>query len=195
MEANPARNRASAVHKADAVWPRARHAVLLRPRILRLKGGHMSGTLRLKRLRTRWGSIVICSGTFLLAGCSGSQDTISQSPQLGLRCVDDSAHCISQREKVFDGYMADKSRAWVKQPAEPHAYASGVRLFALSKRRKELSCDELSHGKQEADGAPVALRGPGGAGLTPAQVSRAVMLAGDVGRELSKEMSRRCGKT
>ena len=155
----------------------------------------MRAQTTIMRGNTAYAVCLLSASAVLLSACSGSQETIGQSTQVGLRCVDDSAHCISQREKVFDGYMADKSRAWVKQPAEPHAYASGVRLFALSKRRKELSCDELSHGKQEADGAPVALRGPGGAGLTPAQVSRAVMLAGDVGRELSKEMSRRCGKS
>jgi hypothetical protein len=129
-----------------------------------------------------------------LPGCSSSEPQVS-SPALGLRCVDDSHHCISQREKIFDSYMADKSRSWLKQPAEPEAYASGVRLFALSRQRKSLSCEELNHGKREADGAPVALRGPGGSGLTPAQVSRGVMLAADVGRELSREMEKRCKRT
>ena len=127
-----------------------------------------------------------------LGACAGGETT-SQGPQLaGLNCVDDSHHCIAQRGRVLDGYMADKSRAWVKHPVTPAAYASGVRLFALSKRKKELTCDELLHGKGEADGAPAALRGPGGQGLTPAQVSRGVMLAGDVSRELSREYNRRC---
>ena len=132
----------------------------------------------------------VAAASAFLAACAS--DPPMPPPQAGLRCVDDSAHCISQREKVFDSYMADKSRAWVKQPAAPEAHASGVRLFALSKRRKELSCDELQHGKREADSAPAALRGPGGQGLTPAQISRGVMLAGDVGRELAKEISKRC---
>lgn len=130
----------------------------------------------------------------LLSACANSE-TSSGAPKLGLSCVDDSHHCISQREKVFDGFMADKSRAWVKQPADPQAYASGVRLFALSKRRKDLSCDELLHGKSEADGAPAALRGPDGKNLTPAQVSRGVMLAGDVSKELAREIGKRCNKT
>ena len=77
----------------------------------------------------------------------------------------------------------------------PEAHASGVRLFAMSKRRKELSCDELKHAKREADSAPSALRGPGGKNLTPAQISRGVMLASDVGRELAKEISKRCSRT
>ena len=136
----------------------------------------------------------LLSAIVALSACLGAcaSDPPAPPPQLGLRCVDDSAHCISQREKVFDSYMADKSRAWVKQPAAPEAHASGVRLFALSKRRKDLTCDELQHGKREADAAPAALRGPGGKGLTPAQISRGVMLAGDVGRELAKEISKRC---
>ncbi len=150
-----------------------------------------------KTIRQVRGAVTICAaaiaGAASLSACGS--DAPSPPPALGLRCVDDSAHCISQREKVFDSYMADKSRGWVKQPAAPEAYASGVRLFALSKRRKELSCDELTHGKREADAAPTALRGPGGKGLTPAQISRGVMLAGDVGRELAKEISRRCSRT
>jgi hypothetical protein len=132
--------------------------------------------------------------TASLPGCSSTEPQVL-APALGLRCVDDSRHCISQREKVFDSYMADKSRSWLKQPVAPEAYASGVRLFALSRQRKNLSCEELNHGKRETDGAPVALRGPGGAGLTPAQVSRGVMLAADVGRELSREMEKRCKRT
>ena len=143
----------------------------------------------------RWGNRAAAAASAVVLSACGSSDAPGVGPQLGLRCVDDSAHCISQRGKVFDTYMADKSRGWVKQPAEPAAYASGVRLFALSKQRKNLNCDELSHGKREADGAPEALRGPGGAGLTPAQVSRGVMLAGDVGRELGREMDKRCKKT
>lgn len=127
----------------------------------------------------------------LLGACSSAEPK-SAPLSIGLGCVDDSHHCISQREKVFDSYMADKSRAWVKQPASPSAYASGVRLFAFSKRRKELSCDELHHGKREADAASGALRGPSGSHLTPAQVSRGVMLAGDVSRELSRELAKRC---
>ena len=126
-----------------------------------------------------------------LAACAGGGETIS-SPQVGLSCVDDSSHCIQQRGKVLDNYMSDKSRAWVKQPASPAAYASGVRMFAVSKKRKELSCDELKHAKREADGASGSLRGPGGKGLTPAQISRGVMLAGDVSREIAREISRRC---
>jgi hypothetical protein len=36
------------------------------------------------------------------------------------------------------------------------------------------------------------LRGPGGSGLTPAQISRGVILASEVAHELEAEMKRRC---
>lgn len=129
----------------------------------------------------------------VLASACAVSGPSSEGPGVGLKCVDDSPHCISQREKVFDRYMADTSRSWVKQPAGAEAHASGVRLFAFSKRRKDLSCDELRHGKREADSAPGVLRGSGSANLTPAQISRGVMLANEVSRELAKEISRRCG--
>jgi hypothetical protein len=108
--------------------------------------------------------------------------------------VDDSAHCISQRGKVFDSYMADKSRSFVRQPATADSYASGVRLFALSKRRKELTCDELAHAKREADAGPSVLRGNAGR-LTPAQVARGVILANEVARDIGREQAKRCRKT
>ena len=127
------------------------------------------------------------------AGCSGGEGGAT-GPQLGLSCVDDSSHCITQRGKVFDSYMSDKSRSWLKQPASAEAYASGVRLFAMSKKRKELTCEELAHGRREAEAGPGVLRSSGGK-LTPAQVSRGVMLAGEVARDLSREQDRRCRKT
>ncbi len=65
--------------------------------------------------------------------------------------------------------MSDSSHSWVAQPAGPHEYASGVRLMALSKKRKELTCNELAHGKQEADHGPSALSGGAYIGLTSAQ--------------------------
>ena len=129
----------------------------------------------------------------LLTACSGG-DNGPSGPQLGLSCVDDSAHCISQRGKVFDTYMADKSRSFVRQPATADSYASGVRLFALSKRRKELTCDELAHAKRAADAGPAVLRSNAGR-LTPAQVARGVILANEVSRDLGREQAKRCRKT
>jgi hypothetical protein len=126
-----------------------------------------------------------------LIGCGGTTEP-AFAQQRGLKCVDDSNVCISQRKMVYDSYMADKSRAWIKHPAGPHDYASGVRLMAFSKMRKDLTCDELARGKEEADRGPAALSGGAHAGLTPAQVSRGSMLAREVSRELAREIARRC---
>jgi hypothetical protein len=126
-----------------------------------------------------------------LAGCAGAPDP-AFAQQRGLKCVDDSNVCISQRKMVYDSYMADKSRAWMKQPAGPHEYASGVRLMAYSKMRKELSCEELAHAKEEADRGPSSLSGGAYVGLTSAQVARGAMLAREVSRELASEITRRC---
>ena len=126
----------------------------------------------------------------LLAGCSnGSPPEIGGK---GLACVDDSQACIAERSGALNQLMADKQRTWVRQPAPAAAYASGVRLFAYKQRKRELSCDELSIGRREADAGPGVLRGPDGRGLTTAQIARGVMLAQEVGRELSTEQKRRC---
>lgn len=82
----------------------------------------------------------------------------------------------------------------MREPASAASYASGVRLFAYKTKKKELSCDELSMGRREADSAPGVLRGPQAAKLTPAQASRGIMLAGEVSRELGNEFTRRCRK-
>jgi hypothetical protein len=128
---------------------------------------------------------------FEIAGCAGAPDP-AFAQQRGLKCVDDSNVCISQRKMVFDSYMADKSRAWIKQPAGPHEYASGVRLMAYSKTRKDLSCEQLAHAKDEADRGPASLSGGSYVGLTTAQVARGAMLAREVSRELASEIARRC---
>lgn len=155
----------------------------------------MGHVLQIPRLQPKLPKLIVflfslCAGT-IAAGCAGNEAALGEQAR-GLKCVDDSNVCISQRKIVYDSYMADKSRAWVKHPAGPHEYASGVRLMAFSKKRKELSCDELAHAKAEADRGPAALKGGTHAGLTPAQVSRASMLAREVSRELDRESARRC---
>jgi hypothetical protein len=62
-------------------------------------------------------------------------------------------------------------------------------LFAFRSKKGEMSCEELALARREADGAPKALKGA--QGLSPAQISRASMFAGEVGRELGTEMKRR----
>jgi hypothetical protein len=107
----------------------------------------------------------------------------------GLSCIDDSARCVGQRQATLKAMLADKDRTWVKEAPTAHAHASGVRLFAFRATKSALSCEELALGRREAEAAPRALKGH--AGLSPAQVSRATLFAGEVQRELATEMKRR----
>ena len=83
-------------------------------------------------------------------GCAGPNVSAGR-PYAGMTCVDDSAECIRRRQATLRYLENDTSRTWVKQRPPPEAYASGVRLFALKKKKKELTCDELAHGRREAD--------------------------------------------
>jgi hypothetical protein len=123
--------------------------------------------------------------------CGGPDTT---GPSSGLTCVDDSPDCVDRRQKTLRYLVDDKDRAWIAAHPPPEAYASGVRLFALKNKKKDLTCDELARGRDEADRAPGVLRGPEGANLTPAQKSRGIMLASEVSRELGAEIKRRCKK-
>ena len=93
----------------------------------------------------------------VLGACSGGEINPAASP-MGLGCVDDSPHCVTERGNALKGLMADKSKAWVRSPSSPAAYASGVRLWAFKQKKRELSCDELSIARREADGAAPTLR-------------------------------------
>ena len=130
--------------------------------------------------------------TVVVCGCAGPQPALS--PDAGLRCVDDSPACIARRQSTLRQLVASQDRGWVKAPASAEAYASGVRLFALKTKKGDLSCEELRHGHREAEAAPGVLRGPQGKSLSPAQVSRGIMLAAEVSKELSREIGRRCRK-
>jgi hypothetical protein len=133
----------------------------------------------------------VCGLGVLLTACGGLFD--GGDPKAGYSCLDDSPECVDQRQMTLKSMLADKDRAWVRESATPQAHASGVRLFAFRARKKELSCEELMHGRREADGAAKSLRGPDGQGLSPSQISRATMFAAEVSRELSTEMrARRC---
>jgi hypothetical protein len=136
-------------------------------------------------------ALAIVLASLVIGGCAGNEAALGD-PSRGLKCVDDSNVCISQRTLVYDSSMADSSHAWVKQPAGPHEYASGVRLMALSKKRKELTCMELQHGKEEADRGPTVLTGGAYVGLTSMQVARGAMLSREVSKELAREIARRC---
>lgn len=126
------------------------------------------------------------------AGCSSNGPEFTNTASLN--CVDDSPQCVARRQASLRSMVADKNRSWVKQPADASAHASGVRLFALKTKKRELTCDELAHGRREADSAPAVLRANAGR-LSHAQISRGVILAGEVSRELAREQSRRCVKS
>jgi hypothetical protein len=137
-------------------------------------------------------AVALCAAS-LVSACATSDPPVELSKP-GYSCVDDSIECINRRQGLLRQLQADQSRSWMKEQPTPEAYASGVRLFAMKTKKKELSCAELALGRQEADRGPALLRGPGGAKLTPAQVSRGVMFAGEVSRELGNEMGRRCSR-
>ena len=131
-----------------------------------------------------------------LVGCSGSvvDGSGAGAPTASHHgCVDDSKGCIDQRQSSLRALQADRSRAWVRQPASVNSYATGVRLFAFKTEKTRLSCDELTIGRREAETAPGVLRSPQAQGLGPATVSRGLMFAHEVGRELDREQQRRCG--
>jgi hypothetical protein len=143
-----------------------------------------------RRTQRRAALSAACGAALLASACSGVGVEDSRA---GLSCVDDSKECVDQRQTTLKSYLADTDRKWVREPATPHAHASGVRLFAFRSRKKELSCEELAMGRREADGAAKSLRGPDGKSLSPAQISRATMFAAEVSKELGTEMrSRRC---
>lgn len=134
---------------------------------------------------------LLLAAALALGACTG---TIAPEHQAtaGLGCVDDSPQCVTQRQAALKSLMGDPQRKWVREPASPQAYASGVRLFAFKQRKRELTCDEIGVGIREAGAAPTVLRGPSGAGLTPAQIARGVILAEEVSRELGGEQKKRC---
>jgi hypothetical protein len=131
----------------------------------------------------------------VLASCAALDlETASSGPPRA-DCVDDSPACVERRSAALKQMMNDKKRTWVHEPASAHSYAAGVRLFAFKSRKRDLTCEELAHGKREADGAPAALAGPESGGLSPAQKSRGTLLAAEVSKELAAEMRRRGCKT
>ncbi|MFN3746036.1 MAG: hypothetical protein ACK4TL_15150 [Hyphomicrobiaceae bacterium] len=126
-----------------------------------------------------------------LAACAAIKLETAATEPPRADCVDDSPACVERRGEALKQMLADPKRSWVREPASAHSYAAGVRLFAFRSRKRELSCDELAHGKREADAAPAALNGPHSGGLSPAQKSRGTMLAAEVSKELGAEMRRR----
>ena len=167
---------------------------------LRVRGPAMQNVERLnavlacrpRSLRRSAIAVTLCLVGASLSGCSGADVSTEAISHPGLGCIDDSPRCLAERQGVLKTYMADRNKAFVREPATPTAYASGVRLWAFKSRKREFTCDELNIARREADAAAPTLRGPGGQGMTPAQVARGIILAQDVAKELGNEHGRRC---
>ena len=123
----------------------------------------------------------------LLSACTGLLGP--EDSRAGLSCIDDSSECVERRQTTLNAMLADKDRIWVREPPTPQAHASGVRLFAFRSKKSELTCEELAHGRKEAESAPKMLKGS--QGLSPAQISRASLFAAEVNKELAAEMKKR----
>ncbi len=134
--------------------------------------------------------LFFCLSALMVGGCAGG-GSIGDS-RAGLACVDDTPACIASRQQTLSALVNSQDKSWINEPATPKAYASGVRLFAFSKRKTTLTCAELKAGRQEAANAGKVMGQAGAKDLTSAQISRGKMLATEVGRELRRETKKRC---
>ena len=124
-----------------------------------------------------------------VSACSGGG--LVDEARGGLSCLDDSSECVDQRQAALKSMLADKDRSWLKEPADAKAHASGVRLFAFRSQKGDMSCEELSYARKEAESAPKVMKAS--QGLSPAQISRASLFAVEVNKELATEMrKKRC---
>ena len=131
------------------------------------------------------------AGCIGLAGCAFGTTQPSYDLSSGLNCVDDSAQCMAKRKAALAQIMSDKSNAWVDERPAAQADASGVRLFAFKKRKRQLNCRQLKVGYLEAKSARQRLRASNDPRLTPALISRGAILGDEVAKELKREIRRR----
>src|SRR5262249_32013982 len=124
------------------------------------------GTMRPGVLRRRLGLAALGGCALGLSACGVG----FAGGRAGLPGIGGSAPRVEQRQATLKAMLADKERKWVRETPTPQAHASGVRLFAFRSAKGDLTCEELQHGRREAEAAPRALRGQ--QGLSPAQVSR-----------------------
>jgi len=129
----------------------------------------------------------------LMSGCTTNRNSLEAADlSRQMACVDDSPRCLAARKRALDALIADREHTWLQRKATANAYASGVRLFALKKSKRNLTCQQLAAGIAEAGNAPEVLRGRRGGHLKPGQISRGVMLGNEVTRELKRERAKRC---
>lgn len=134
---------------------------------------------------------VVIGFAVLVCGCAGPAAKPASQVRAGLNCVDDSLACREYRQAALKELLADREKTWINRPPDAAAYASGVRLFAYKKRKRDLTCGELAIGVSEAKGARGTLRAASGR-LTPGQIARGAMLGDEIEEELKRERRRRC---
>lgn len=70
-------------------------------------------------MRARWPRQVavafLIGAGLALTACSGGLGPPDN--RAGLSCIDDSTECVEQRQTTLKAMLADKDRAWVKEPA------------------------------------------------------------------------------
>lgn len=147
-------------------------------------------------LKARPAALALAGLVAALAGCqSANLDGGMQGFGKGDRCINDSKQCLGERSSALNELMLDKKNTWIHQKPSAESYAAGVRLFAYKTKKRQLTCAELAAGVREADAAPNMLRGGAGSHLPPGHVSRGLILASEVSRELKRESQRRCGRS
>ena len=144
----------------------------------------------IKAVRVHLRISLVIAAVFSSSGCSMSlQQELGE--RRGLNCVDDSPRCLAERRTALTAMMSDTSSTWIENPPTATADASGVRLFAYKKRKKNLNCRQLKIGYGEAKGARERLNKTKNPSLTPALRARGAILGDEVARELKRELERR----
>jgi hypothetical protein len=139
-----------------------------------------------------------CLGIAALAAVSlvGACTSISSSPETSNNpaagCVDDSKHCIDKRMSTLKVMVADQKRSWVYQQESPASYATGVKLFAYRATKTQLTCGELSHGRQETADAAVSLKSGSVPGMNDSRLAQVRDMSAQVSKELGREFERVC---
>ncbi|MGI9524090.1 MAG: hypothetical protein ACR2PG_20845 [Hyphomicrobiaceae bacterium] len=144
----------------------------------------------IKAVRVLLGIQFVIAAIVSSTGCSMSLQH-ELGDRTGLNCVDDSPRCLNERQTALTAMVSDTSRTWIETPPTATADASGVRLFAYKKQKKNLNCRQLRIGYGEAKGARERLRTAKNPQLTPALKARSAILGDEVARELRREMKRR----
>ena len=132
------------------------------------------------------------AAAWLLGACTpiSSSPEASNNPAAG--CVDDSKHCIDKRMSTLKVMVADQKRSWVYQQESPASYATGVKLFAYRATKAQLTCGELSHGRQETADAALSLKSGSVPGMNDSRLAQVRDMSAQVSKELGREFDKVC---